>query len=115
MRDCWKPYSANQSPTHWEKDYFGSALKAFALDGFVKDSNSRRANFVIMRRTYCTLNGCGMRHNAEVGFFTKPSNLGPEIITNTDEAMGGVIGYCGGSVCDGYFRIGSRHFQFQGK
>jgi len=28
-----------------------------------------------MRRTYRTLNDCGMQHNAEVGLFTKPSNL----------------------------------------
>ncbi|MBW1727960.1 MAG: hypothetical protein JRJ62_10355 [Deltaproteobacteria bacterium] len=34
-----------------------------------------RANFVIMRRTYRTLNDCEMQHNAEVGLFTKPSKL----------------------------------------
>ena len=28
-----------------------------------------------MRRTYRTLNGYEMQHNAEVGLFTKPSNL----------------------------------------
>jgi len=28
-----------------------------------------------MRRTYRTLNDCEMQHNAEVGLFTKPSNL----------------------------------------
>ena len=43
------------------------------LDGFVKSSNSRRANFAIMRRTYRTLNDYEMQHNAEVGLFTKPS------------------------------------------
>ena len=43
------------------------------LDGFVKSSNSRRANFVIMRRTFRTLNDYEMQHNAEVGLFTKPS------------------------------------------
>jgi len=45
------------------------------LDGFVKSSNARRANFVIMRRTYRTLNDCKMQHNAEVGLFTRPSYL----------------------------------------
>jgi len=43
------------------------------LDGFVKSSNSRRANFVIMRRTFRTLNDYEMQHNAEVGRFTRPS------------------------------------------
>ncbi len=42
-------------------------------DGLVKSSNSRRANFVIMKRTYSTLNDCEMQHNAEVGLFTRPS------------------------------------------
>jgi hypothetical protein len=28
-----------------------------------------------MRRTFRTLNDCEMQHNAEVGLFTKPSNL----------------------------------------
>jgi uncharacterized protein with NRDE domain len=28
-----------------------------------------------MRRTFRTLNDCGMQHNAEVGLFTKPSNF----------------------------------------
>jgi hypothetical protein len=45
------------------------------LDGFVKISNSRRVNFVIMKRTYRTLNDYEMQHNAEVGLFTKPSRL----------------------------------------
>jgi hypothetical protein len=45
------------------------------LDGFVKSSNSRRANFVIMRRTFCTLNDYEMQHNAEVGLFTRPSTI----------------------------------------
>jgi len=45
------------------------------LDGFVKSSNSRRANFVIVRRTRRTLNDYEMQHNEEVGFFTKPSRL----------------------------------------
>jgi hypothetical protein len=49
--------------------------KKLNMDGSVKGSNSRRANFVIMRRTYCTLNGCEMKHNAEVGLFTEPSYL----------------------------------------
>ena len=35
-----------------------------------------RANFVIMRRTYRTLNDYEMQHNAEVGLFTRPSVLG---------------------------------------
>jgi len=34
------------------------------LDGFVKISNSRRANFVIMKRTYRTLNDYEMQLNA---------------------------------------------------
>ncbi len=42
-------------------------------DGFVKSLNSRHANFVIMRRTYRTLNDYEMQHNAEVGLFTRPS------------------------------------------
>jgi hypothetical protein len=50
------------------------------LDGFVKSSNSRRANFVIMRRTFRTLNDCEMQHNAEVGLFTKPSRFAAIII-----------------------------------
>ena len=45
------------------------------LDGLVTGSNSRRANFVVMRRTDGTLNDYEMQHNAEVGFFTRPSNL----------------------------------------
>jgi len=28
-----------------------------------------------MRRTHRTLNDCEMQHNAEVGFFTRPSTL----------------------------------------
>jgi len=44
-------------------------------DGFVKSSNSRRANFVIMRRTCRTLNDYEMQHNAEVGLSTTPSRL----------------------------------------
>jgi len=51
------------------------------VDSFVKSSNSRRANFVIMRRTNGTLNDCEMQHNAEVGLFTKPSML--TMLTNT--------------------------------
>jgi len=43
------------------------------LDGFVKSSNLRRVNFVIMRRTNGTLNDYEMQHNTEVGLFTKPS------------------------------------------
>jgi hypothetical protein len=50
------------------------------LDGFVKSSNSRRVNFVIMRRTYRTLNDYKMQHNAEVGLFTKPSILFSKIL-----------------------------------
>ena len=42
-------------------------------DGFVKSSNSRRANFGIMRRTDRTLNDYEMQHNAEVALFTKSS------------------------------------------
>ncbi len=30
-----------------------------------------------MRRTYRTLNDCEMQHNAEVGLFTRPSDLHP--------------------------------------
>ena len=44
-------------------------------DGFVKSSNSRRANLVIMRRTFRTLNDYEMQHNAEVGLFTRPSRI----------------------------------------
>ena len=33
------------------------------LDGSVKSSNLRRANFGIMRRTYGTLNDYEMQHN----------------------------------------------------
>jgi hypothetical protein len=44
------------------------------LDGFVKSSNSRHANFAVMRRTCCTLNDGDMQQNAEVGLFTKPSH-----------------------------------------
>ncbi len=45
------------------------------LDGFVKSSNLRRVNFVIMRRTNGTLNDYEMQYNAEVGLFTRPSLL----------------------------------------
>jgi len=45
------------------------------LDGLVKSPNSRRANFVIMRRTFRTLNDYEMQHNAEVGLFTRPSKI----------------------------------------
>ena len=55
-------------------------VKSPNLDGFVKSSNSRRANFVIMRRTYRTLNDCEMQHNAEVGLFTRPSILTKNIL-----------------------------------
>ncbi len=51
-------------------------MKKSELDGFVISSNSRRVNFVIMRRTYCTLNDYEMQHNAEVGLITKPSKFG---------------------------------------
>ena len=62
------------------QDFFGDSKfdetpKKSDLDGFVKSSNSRRANFVIMRRTFRTLNDCEMQHNAEVGLFTKPSSF----------------------------------------
>ena len=43
------------------------------IDGVVKSSNSRHANFVIMRRTDWSLNHCEMQHNADVGISTKPS------------------------------------------
>jgi len=43
------------------------------LDGFVKSSNSRRTNFVIMWRTNGTLNDYEMQHNEEVGLFTRSS------------------------------------------
>jgi len=46
--------------------------------GFVKSSNSRRANFVIMRRTNGTLNDCEMQHNEEVGLFTRPPKKGDQ-------------------------------------
>jgi len=49
---------------------------AVKKDGFVKSSNSRRVNFVIMRRTFRTLNDYEMQHNAEVGLFTRPSKKG---------------------------------------
>jgi len=51
------------------------------LDGFVKSSNSRHANFGIMRRTDRTLNDYEMQHNAEVGFFTKPSGSIGQVYT----------------------------------
>ena len=51
----------------------GWRRKKSDLDGFVKSSNSRRANFVNMRRTFRTLNDYEMQLNAEVGLFTKPS------------------------------------------
>jgi len=57
------------------------------LDGFVKSSNSRRASFVIMRRTYGTLNDYEMQHNEVVGLFTKPSNLGIVYIGAMASAM----------------------------
>ena len=38
---------------------------------------SRRANFVIMRRPYRTLNDYEMRHNTEVRLFTRPSTIDP--------------------------------------
>jgi len=56
-------------------DAIKASYPVFDLDGFVKSSNSRRANFVIMRRSCRTLNDYEMQHNAEVGFFTKPSKL----------------------------------------
>jgi len=43
------------------------------LDGFVKSSNSRRARFEIMRRTYCTLIDSKLKHNTAFGRFTKSS------------------------------------------
>jgi hypothetical protein len=49
------------------------ACKKDQIDGFVKSSNSRHANFGVMRRTVRTLNDCKMQHNAEVGLFTKSS------------------------------------------
>jgi hypothetical protein len=45
------------------------------LHGLVKNTNSRRANFGVMRRTYRPLNDCEMQHNAGVGLFTRPSTL----------------------------------------
>ena len=50
-------------------------LRKTDLDGLIKSSNSRRAKFEIMRRTCSTLNDCEMQHNAEVGFFMRPSEL----------------------------------------
>jgi hypothetical protein len=34
-----------------------------------------RAIFSIMRSSYRTFNDCEMQHNAEVGLFTRPSNI----------------------------------------
>jgi len=53
------------------------------LDGFVKSSNSRRVNFVIMRRTSSTLNDYEMQHNEEVGLFTKPSRSIGQVYART--------------------------------
>ncbi len=50
-------------------------MKDYLMDGSLKSTNSRPANLVIMRRTYCTLNVCGMQHNAEVGLFKEPSKF----------------------------------------
>ncbi len=46
-------------------------------DELVKSSNSRRANFVIMRRNHRPLNDYGLQRNAGVGLFTKPSRIIP--------------------------------------
>jgi hypothetical protein len=53
---------------------FGRAVlfRVLNVNGSGKSSNSRRANFEIMRRTNCTLNDCEMQRNAEVGLFTEP-------------------------------------------
>ena len=56
-------------------------LQKSELDGFVKSSNSRRANFGIMRRTCRTLNDYEMQHNAEVGLFTIPSKVVHHVLT----------------------------------
>ena len=58
-------------------------IRDLDLDGFVKIQTpppniggiKRRANFVIMRRTFRTLNDYEMQHNAEVGLSTKPSRI----------------------------------------
>ena len=55
------------------------------LDGFVKSSNSRRANFVIMRRTDRTLNDYEMQHNEEVGLYTRPSRSIGQVDARTDK------------------------------
>jgi hypothetical protein len=61
---------------------FDGLRKKSDLDGFVKSSNSRRANFVssairrsLRERTFRTLNDYEMQHNVEVGLFTRPSIL----------------------------------------
>jgi sugar fermentation stimulation protein len=62
---------------HIDPEYGREFRKAknSGVEVIVYSSNSRRANFVIMRRTFRTLNDYEMQHNAEVGLFTKPSKI----------------------------------------
>ena len=64
------------------KKYHICRRKKSNLDGLVKSSKSRRANFVIMRRTFRTLDDYEMQHNAEVGLFTKPSGFRFQTLCN---------------------------------
>jgi acetylornithine/succinyldiaminopimelate/putrescine aminotransferase len=41
-----------------------------------------------MRHTYRTLNDCEMQHNAEVGFFTKPSKMDPQYYIRLEDKFG---------------------------
>jgi len=43
------------------------------LDSGFHRSDDFLDGFVIMRRTYRTLNDCEMQHNTEVGLFSRPS------------------------------------------
>ena len=60
---------------------YDETVKKSEWDGFEKSLNSRCENFVIMRRTYRTLNDYEMQNNAEVGLFTKPSIISIEVTT----------------------------------
>ena len=59
-------------------------VKSQNLDGKVKSSSSRRCEFCGMRRTYVRRSEHEMKRNAEIGLFTKPSNL---IQKNLDKQM----------------------------
>jgi hypothetical protein len=54
---------------------YDELVKSHNRDGKIKSSSSRGREFRGMRRTYVRRSEHEMKRNAEIGLFTKPSNI----------------------------------------